>query len=168
MADPLAEIKARREASYTVKPPPELGSMTNSPRQPFPAALIMATWIRIIKDGKPWDQAPLPVRIQEFLEHAPADIDLLIGEVEQWRQAAAAEADLADERNREVARLRGLLGHLEWAGQDIGADEREPVCPVCHAPKLGDGVWPPDTHEPDCWLTAAIRPTSPDPPAVAT
>jgi hypothetical protein len=44
------------------------------------------------------------------------DIDWLIGEVEQlrakvaeWKQAAGAEADLADERGREVERLRGEL-----------------------------------------------------------
>jgi hypothetical protein len=43
------------------------------------------------------------------------DIEWLVGQVEEWRQAAEAEADLADERGREVERLRGLLARLETA-----------------------------------------------------
>jgi hypothetical protein len=79
-------------------------------------------------------------------------------EVEEWRQAAGAEANLADERNREIRRLRGLLGRLEWAGQPVPGQRigTQPRCPVCRVTN------PP--HDRGCWLAAAIRPTSPDPP----
>jgi hypothetical protein len=89
---------------------------------------------------------------------ATGEVERLRAEVAEWKQAAGAEADLADERGRTIARLRRLLGRLEWAG-GIGY-EGEPCCPVCK--QLEDFR----QHGPDCWLAAELanRPASPDPP----
>jgi hypothetical protein len=138
MTDPLDEIKARR-------PPPSVPQGTHS------------------------------------LWH---DIDTLIDEVEEWRaevaewkQAAGAEADLANERGRTIeqlrdqldhlrqdrttvslylgkveadrARLRGLLGRLEWVS------EGEEGCPACDRPRSNG-------HDPDCWLAAELAPDPPE------
>lgn len=48
----------------------------------------------------------------------------------------------------EVARLRELLARLEWAG----TNPRNPVNPHCPA----CGGWPANSHDPDCWLAAAL------------
>jgi hypothetical protein len=71
-----------------------------------------------------------------------------LAEIEQWRQAAGAEAILADERGREVTRLRGLLARLEHESL---------TCPVCSAVlHLGDkhGL---DADGRPCWLAAELR-----------
>ncbi len=48
-------------------------------------------------------------RAEYWADLASRDVPWLVEQVEQWRQAAGAEAYLADERGREIARLRGLL-----------------------------------------------------------
>jgi hypothetical protein len=88
---------------------------------------------------------------------ALVDIRWLIGEVEEWRQAAAAEADLANERGRTIERLRGLLGRLEWAGRSDFSEQA--ACPVCELLRDPEG-----RHEPGCWLAAELAPNANDPP----
>jgi hypothetical protein len=102
-------------------------------------------------------------REQTDVDLLVAEIDTLRDRVKEWERAAGAEAELADERNREVARLRGLLGRLEWAGTYCDRDREMAACPVCDvvadSPVVGQRP-----HAADCWLAAAIRPASPDPP----
>jgi hypothetical protein len=116
-------------------------------------------------------------------------IDWLIGEVEDLRTQLVGALDgwrtesrTATERGREIerlreersalwwardtqrrisenARLRGLLGRLEWV---TGQWDWE-ACPVCRVVKAETEI-----HEPGCWLWAELanQPTSPDPPEV--
>jgi hypothetical protein len=93
---------------------------------------------------------------REFQNHAPADIDWLVQQLKEWQQAAAAEADLADERGREVARLRDLLARLEWTPNY----SPRAACPACLA-RRDDG----HGHEFNCFLAAELHPGTPnDPP----
>jgi len=56
------------------------------------------------------------------------------------------------ELTAEIARLRGLLGRLEWAGGEVEGDcRRFDACPECSA---REGY---DKHRPDCWLAAELE-----------
>jgi hypothetical protein len=75
--------------------------------------------------------------------------DWLVAKLEEWQQAAGAEANLADERGREVKRLRGLLGRLEWAGTELDANGvKQHACPACTGHEHYG-------HTPACWLAEA-------------
>lgn len=105
-------------------------------------------------------------RAEWWADHASRDVPWLVGEVADLRaalqaatQAAAAEADLADERGREIARLRELLNRLEWAGTEVDWDEPDAwsVCPACHGPQsIG--------HAPGCELAAVLTGNANEPP----
>jgi hypothetical protein len=60
----------------------------------------------------------------------------------------------------EVARLRELLGRLEWAGQPVPEEGsgRWPMCPVCEAlnPPYGSVYDFTPHHEPGCWLAKEL------------
>jgi hypothetical protein len=83
-------------------------------------------------------------------------VERLRAEVAEWKQAAGAEADLANERGRTIRRLRGLLGRLEWAGTYCERDREMAACPVCDvvadSPVVGQ-----QPHASDCWLAAELR-----------
>jgi hypothetical protein len=166
MTDPLPEVKARRVA--VPDPPYEIEDTVTEEE-------FYMRW-RLIHYGPPdedgwrdWWAALPAARADhaEFIAHAPADIDTLIGEVErlraevaEWKQAASAEADLADERSRTIARLRGLLGRLEWAGGLVTfPDGCEPCCPACEVEEADS-----HDHEPGCWLAAELVRNANDPP----
>ena len=99
-------------------------------------------------------------RERYFHVHAAMDLAWLVAEVTQSREAAAAEADLADERGREVARLRGRLAELEWAARwpssgaaDINAGGFS-YCAVCKSAEI-------DGHRPGCWMPAELKGEAP-------
>jgi uncharacterized coiled-coil DUF342 family protein len=52
-------------------------------------------------------------REQTDVDLLVAEIDTLRDRVKEWERAAGAKADLADERNREVAQLRGELAKAQ-------------------------------------------------------
>jgi DNA repair exonuclease SbcCD ATPase subunit len=79
------------------------------------------------------------LKIQELT----AEVERLRAEVAEWKQAASAEANLADERGRTIARLRGELGRLEWVS------EGEEGCPACDRPRSNG-------HASGCWLAAEL------------
>jgi hypothetical protein len=156
MTDPLDEIRARR-AGMPVDPL----EVTVTPTEEE----YYMQW-RIIEHGPPDEYgdrdrlAFVPeeeAEVAEFIAHAPADIDWLIGEVERLREVEerlhGAQVTIG-KLSHKVERLRGLLGRLEWAG----ICREDDACPACHSWKR--------VHYPDCWLAAelATRPTSPDPP----
>jgi serine phosphatase RsbU (regulator of sigma subunit) len=88
-------------------------------------------------------------------DQARAEVERLRAEVAEWKQAAGAEADLANERSRTITRLRGLLGRLEWV---MGQWDWE-ACPVCRVVKAETEI-----HNPGCWLAAELAPNADDPP----
>jgi hypothetical protein len=109
-----------------------------------------------------WQTLHFPrVQDQEFIAHAPDDIDHLLGEVERLRERlrrcqASEFHGMHQEMVRihgafdEVERLRGLLAKLEWACQV--APSSVPTCPACRA----DPGW---GHTEDCELAAELRTT---------
>jgi hypothetical protein len=77
-------------------------------------------------------------------------LDWLIAEVEQWRQAAGAEANLADERGRDLAELRTHLAAVEWAAADAAGAPAQAICPACRVLKPGP-------HSPGCFIARSLR-----------
>jgi hypothetical protein len=76
-------------------------------------------------------------------------VDWLIVQLEEWRKAAGAEANLADERGRELTELRGHLAGIEWASADATGAPAQAVCPACRVLKPGP-------HDPGCFIAQAI------------
>jgi hypothetical protein len=138
---------------------------------PDPLAEIKARRAPIGVLVLPRPQGPNDERVAEFIAHAPADIDHLVGEVERLREvetdwervceelrnAKVAIANLGDRLNLKIdeqraadaklLRLRELLVDLEWAG---GAGYAPgPCCSACDAPQR-------DGHEPGCKLAEAL------------
>lgn len=56
---------------------------------------------------------------------------------------------LAEQGNKEIARLRGLLARLEWAGGGWG---EEGACPACCGWREGEKPG----HDEDCWLATEL------------
>jgi hypothetical protein len=176
MTDPLDEIKARWAIAT---PGPWFRSPTNGVRLDGTSTVRArdgsrpVARIRSVDRDKLWPDPDAQTELDaEAIAHAPADINTLVGEVErlraevaEWKQAADAEADLANERGRTIRQLRELLSRLEWAGTEwVGEGPPERACPVCAAVRLGDGVQEPEAHDPDCWLAAELAPNTNDPP----
>jgi hypothetical protein len=150
MTDRLAEIKTRVVRADTEPDYDHEHSVWYSEDVPW----LVETVERLVRQkGQAWDVADkYGMRELELV----GEVEQLRAEVAEWKQAAGAEADLADERGREVARLRGLLGRLEWG--KWGGE-----CPACGAsgfmsePKRDD-------HHPGCWLAAELAHNANDPP----
>ena len=68
---------------------------------------------------------------------------------ERWREHDERD-DRIGELESEVARLRGLLGDLEWEGCPGGEDEYDFGCPCCKV-RMGR------PHAHDCRLAAALE-----------
>jgi hypothetical protein len=120
---------------------------------PLPEIKARFVAYKIWVEGGPYEGDPG----REFQNHAPADIDTLIGEVERLREERDAifrtsNATFAAKDAR-IERLRGLLGRLEWADN---YSERT-SCPACM--RYRD-----QGHDPGCWLAAELARNADDPP----
>jgi hypothetical protein len=105
-----------------------------------------------------------PDRLATIEEHLTDHQDIheddgrwLLGKLKEWQLAAGAEADLADERGREVERLRGLLARLEWVGVLYPEGAADPCCPACGEP-APEVLRSTGKHDPGCWLVVELHP----------
>lgn len=124
--------------------------------RPVQRQRLMADPDRLADIKARWSNKPAALEVSKAW--ALVDVRWLVGEVEQLRgelDRAAKEKALLQ---AVIRQLRGLLAHLEWAGQPVPGERigTHPRCPVCRVTAL--------PHDRGCWLEAELHPSNDEAP----